>query len=189
MNGAAIDPALQLIARGALALLFVSTAAHKLRDGAAFRTALSGYDLVPAPWLGAAATLLLGAEIGVAAGLWLPASARGAALAGAALLALYAAAITVNLRRGRRDIDCGCAGPARRQPISGALVVRNLVLAAAALSCALPVSPRALTWLDGATVVAGVAALALLYSAIDGLLANAPRSAALVSGAHEAAHA
>ena len=40
-----------------------------------------------------------------------------AAAAAALLLALYAGAIGVNLARGRRDIDCGCGGPASRQPI------------------------------------------------------------------------
>jgi len=38
------------------------------------------------------------------------------------LLALYTLAVVVNLARGRREIDCGCFGPAARQPLSAALV-------------------------------------------------------------------
>jgi hypothetical protein len=78
--------------------------------------------------------------------------------------------MAVNLRRGRRDVDCGCFGPARRRPISSTLVARNVALAAAALTVALPVQPRALIWIDAVTITAGVLLLALLYAAIDGLL-------------------
>jgi hypothetical protein len=177
-----MDPAVQLIARGALALLFGWSAAHKLRDVEGFRAALEGYELLPRRWAVPAGALLIAGEVGVAAGLLLPRVAPVAALGAAALLVLYAGAIAVNLRRGRHDIDCGCGGPAGRQPISAALVVRNGVLAAAAIGSALPAQSRSLTWLDGTTVVAAVATLALLYAAVDGLLLNrrdhSPRSGA-----------
>jgi hypothetical protein len=194
----ALDPALRLLLRAALTLLFGWAAAHKLRDVASFRAAIDAYELLPPVWSVPAGVALIAAEVGVAAGLWLPRVAPVAAIAAALLLALYAGAIGVNLVRGRRDIDCGCAGPAHRQPISAALVLRNVVLAVAALAAALPAAPRALTWVDGVTVVAGVAALALLYGAADGVLANAPRLRALAHvhaldtapapGATEAAH-
>jgi len=179
MSTPALDPALQLLLRAALSLLFAAAATHKLRDVASFRTALERYELLPSLWSVPAGVALIAAEVGIAAGLWLPRVAPVAALAAAALLALYAGAIGVNLARGRRDIDCGCAGPARRQPISAALVRRNGVLAAAALVSALPGAPRGLTWVDGVTVIAGVTALGCLYAAVDGLLATAPRMAAL----------
>jgi uncharacterized membrane protein YphA (DoxX/SURF4 family) len=167
-----MDPAVQLIVRGALALLFGWAAAHKLRDVAGFRAALEGYDLLARRWAVPAGALLIASEVGVAAGLLLPRVAPLAALAGAALLVLYAVAIAVNLRRGRRDIDCGCGGPAGRQTISGGLVVRNGVLALAALGSAAPAHARSLTWVDGPTIVAAVATVALLYTAVDGLLLN-----------------
>jgi hypothetical protein len=167
-----MDPAVQLIVRGALALLFGWAAAHKLRDVAGFRAALEGYDLLARRWAVPAGALLIASEVGVAAGLLLPRVAPLAALAGAALLVLYAVAIAVNLRRGRRDIDCGCGGPAGRQTISGGLVVRNGVLALAALGSAAPAHARSLTWVDGPTIVAALATVALLYTAVDGLLLN-----------------
>jgi len=195
MIGTGVDPTLQLVARAGLSLLLGWSGAHKLRDVGAFRAALEGYELLPPRWAVPAGAGLIAAEVGIASGLLLPRVAGVAALAAAGLLTLYAAAIAINLVRGRRDIDCGCAGPAGRQPISAGLVARNAALAAVALVGAVPTAARPLTWLDGVTVLAGVAALGLLYAAADGLLANAPRSAALghvhafeTSPAHEGAH-
>lgn len=171
MNTLAIDPTVSLIIRAALSLLFGSAAAHKLRDVASFRIAVERYELLPPLWAVPVGAALIAAEVAIAVGLWLPRVAPVAAVAAAALLALYAVAIAVNLRRGRRDLDCGCGGPAGRRPISGWLVVRNGVVAAAAVAGALPVTARALTWVDWVTVASGVVTVALLYVAGDGLAA------------------
>lgn len=187
MNLPALDPALQLTARLGLSLLFGSAAAHKLRDVARFHAAVDGYALLPPLWSVPFGAGLVAAELGVAVGLCLPRVAPGAALIGTALLLMYAGAIGVNLVRGRRDIDCGCAGPARRQPLSAALVVRNALLAAAAVATVLPSGGRPWAWVDAVTVVAGVGAVALLYIATDGLLANAARPLRR-SGSLEAVH-
>lgn len=180
----ALDPILHVTLRATLALLFVWSASHKLRDVTGFRAALANYQLVPDRWLGSTAMLLTAAELGIAIGLCFPASGARAAFAAAGLLALYAAAIATNLVRGRRDIDCGCAGVAGQHPLSAALVARNGILGAAALASALPVAPRSLTWVDGMTACASVAMLALLYAAVDGLMANAPHSRSLSRTTH-----
>ena len=169
MSAVGLDPALQVICRAALSLLFGSAALHKLRDVQGFRQALEAYDLVPRPWAVPAGAGVVAAEVGIAAGLWLPRVAPMAALTGAALLIVYATAIGVNLVRGRRDIDCGCGGPAGGQPISGRLVVRNALLVAVAVTSALPAGSRPLLWFDAVTVVAAVATTALLYAAADQL--------------------
>jgi hypothetical protein len=100
-------------------------------------------------------------------------------LLAAGLLAVYTGAIAINLARGRRDIDCGCAGPALREPLSGWLLGRNGILLAAALACLVPLRPRPLVWVDALTVTGAVAALAAFYGALDRLVANAPRLAHL----------
>ena len=179
MSAPTVDPALQLTIRAGLSLLFAWAAAHKVRDAARFRATVASYALLPGNWTGAAAALLIAGELSVAVALWIPPLMRSAAAAAAALLLLYAGAIAVNLLRGRRDVDCGCAGAARRQPISGWLVGRNLVLAAAALFATLPAAARTLTWIDAVTIAAGATAAALLYAAVDALLANGPRVALL----------
>ncbi|MBW2724378.1 MAG: methylamine utilization protein MauE, partial [Deltaproteobacteria bacterium] len=98
------------------------------------------------------------------------------------VLCLYSLAIGINLARGRRDIDCGCAGPLARQTLHEMLVARNLVYAALALGAAAPMSLRAFGWLDGLTIGFGVVALFALAVAIDGLAAMAARTT--TSGAH-----
>jgi len=173
----ALDPALRAALRCALALLWLVSAHHKLRDPARFRDALAGYRLIPAPAVHVFAAGIAALELGLGLALLLPAAGPAPALATAALLALYALAIATNLVRGRRAIDCGCG--ARPQPLGEGLVARNAVLVGVALAAALPAAGRALTWLDLATIGGGAAALAALYAAADAALANGVRSRAL----------
>jgi hypothetical protein len=176
----AVDATVTLTLRAALAVLFCSAAAHKLRDLPRFRSALAAYRLVPSRCLRVFATVLIAAEIGVGGGLLAPGVGHRAALAAAGMLLVYSAAIGINLLRGRRLIDCGCLGAAARRPLNWGLLARNAVLMAAALIGALPGAVRGPTWIDAVTVGAGVATLALLYGAVDGLMANAPWIGALV---------
>jgi hypothetical protein len=171
----ALDPVVGGILWLGLSLLFLGAALHKLRDAAGFRAALAGYELVPRRLLAPAALALALAEAAAGAGLLLP-SLRSLALGLALiLLAAYTAAIGANLLRGRREIDCGCAGPAARQPLSEGLVLRNLALALAAGAGLLPVAERPLQWLDVGTIALGAAACTALYRACDRLLANQAR--------------
>jgi hypothetical protein len=174
-----VDPAVQWLLRVALSLLLARAAAHKLADVGAFRRTFEAYGLVPPAWSVPAGAALIGLECGLAVGLWLPRIAPWAALGCAALLAVYGGAMALTLVRGRRDLDCGCAGPAHRQPIRSTLVARNALLATAALVAALPAGVRPLGWLDALTIAGGAAVLACCYLAVDDLLAVAPRAAAL----------
>ena len=170
-----MDPAIDLTIRAALALLFAAAAAHKLRDMAAFRGTFADYRLLP----DAAAWAVPAAEAAVALLLVAPATSAVGKAGAVALLVAYAAAIGVNLARGRRHIDCGCAGPHARRPIGPGLVVRNTVLAAAALAALAPVYDRPLVWVDALTVSGAVMALAALYVAADRLMAYGPALARL----------
>jgi methylamine utilization protein MauE len=172
-----MDPAIDLTVRAALALLLVVAALHKLRDPRRFAATLAEYRLLPGRLSGAASVLLVAAELATAAALG--ADRRLGLAAAAALLGLYAGAIAINLARGRRHIDCGCAGPAARRPISTWLVARNLALAGVALTALAPVAPRPLLWIDGVTVAAATVALAACWAATDRLLALAPGLARL----------
>ena len=161
-----LDPALYWTLRASLSALLLSAAAHKLRDLRAFDAAVAAYELVPRRGGPAIARLIVASELGVTVGLWLT-SAAAPALIAAMLLTTYTAAIAINLVRGRRDIDCGCAGPAGRMPIGPELLVRNLILIAASLASALPVVSRQIRWLDTLTIVGGTAVLAMLYAAAN----------------------
>jgi hypothetical protein len=168
-----MDPVIDLILRGALALLFLVAAAHKLREPTRFRDTLVDFRLIPAALGPSVATLLIVAEVVTAALLLVEVRRPTGFVAAVALLVLYAGAIAINLFRGRRDIDCGCAGPALRHPLSGALVARNAFIAAvAAAACTIATEPRRLVWVDALTVVAAVSTMAALYSAVDRMLAQ-----------------
>jgi hypothetical protein len=174
-----VDPVLVQVVRGLIALVFAMAIVHKLRAPRDFLETVRGYALVPrtlAAWV--AAPLLLG-ELAIAAGALLPAAQAQATALAIVLLVVYAASISINLARGRRYIDCGCSGPAARQPLSLWLVLRNLALAGAALATFMPESPRALGALDVFTIAAGVFGLYALYAATNLLLAYGPRTKAL----------
>lgn len=174
-----IDPAVCALLAGAFALLFASAALHKLLDAGRFAAAFHAYELVP-PELGWLARLVPVLELAIAAALLTAGSRTGGAAAGAALLLAYASAIGVNLGRGRRDLDCGCAGPGASQPIGLWMVWRNLLLALLLATLLLPPASRPLTVADALTIGAGTAVAALLYMSLDALLGRAvPRTARL----------
>ncbi len=183
----ALDPALRVALRAALALLFLWAALHKLRDVAGFKGALAGYELLPQRCLGTFACVMIATELLLAptllGGVGLlqdqPGVGIAAALGAAGLLCVYSGAIVVNLLRGRRHIDCGCFGAAKRRPLGLGLVARNAILIILAAASALPATSRNLTWIDSVTIGAGVAVLAFLYAAVDGLMATGPRIAGL----------
>lgn len=170
-----LDPAVGALVTLALAALFASAAAHKLRHPGLFRATLSAYRLVPRALEVPIAAGLAGLEAALAPALLLPASRPFAACAGSALLAVYALAIAANLRRGRRHIDCGCGGAGERRPIHAGLVWRNGALAVLLLAAAIPWSLRPWAAADAITVLLGALAAILLYRSIDTLFAAAAR--------------
>src|SRR5262245_53685893 len=134
-----MDPVLDLTFRAGLALLFAVAALHKLRDPRGFAATLADYRLLPEGIASVAGIVLVGAELTVVVALVV--DRRAGLMGAAALLVLYAAAMAINLARGRRHIDCGCAGPAARRSSSGRLGARNLILATLALAPPVPVLP------------------------------------------------
>lgn len=165
-----IDPVIQLSVRLIVVAVFGLAVLHKWRDPRVFRALLDDYRLVPESLTGFAAAGLILAETLVVVGV-----ALGVPIAywsAVALLALYTVAISVNLIRGRRDIDCGCAGPAARQNLSGWLVLRNGGLIALASVLLWPVGSRTLLWLDGVSVLATAAGFLVIYHTANQLAAT-----------------
>ncbi|MEI8359505.1 MAG: MauE/DoxX family redox-associated membrane protein [Deltaproteobacteria bacterium] len=175
----AIDPVFAVALRGATALLLLRAALHKVRDADGFRSALAGYALLPVRLEAMAARVLPALEFTAALLLVGPKTARSGAALAAALLGAYTLAIAVNLVRGRRDLDCGCGGPAGGLRIGGGLLARNALLLAATALCAAPLQPRVPAWLDAFSILGGIAALSALHAASEPLMATAPGRAAL----------
>jgi hypothetical protein len=169
-----MDPAIDITLRVAVALLFLAAARHKLRDLRRFRATLAEYRLLPDGLVPVTAVVIAGTEVALCGALLAPSLRAPALLSAAGLLLVYGGAIGVNLARGRREIDCGCAGPAVRRPISGWLVARNGAVAAAAMTGLAPLAARPLVWPDALTVAGATAALAALYASVDRLIVHAP---------------
>jgi hypothetical protein len=177
-----MDPAIEYTLRFSFALLLGAAAAHKLRDLARFRATLVEYDILPAATARGAAIALATLESALAAMLASGVAVAAAAACVCALMLAYAAAISANVARGRTDLDCGCMGPAARVPVSPALVIRNLLLAAAAAVLLVPGSTRAAHWIDAASALVATLALAASWLATEKMLVLAPRAAKLRAG-------
>lgn len=169
-----IDPIFIIASAIAIAVLLASAATHKVRAPARFARQLADYQLLPQALVRPSARLVPVVELGIAFALLVPVSRSWAALAAAGLLALYAAAIGINLWRGRADIDCGCAGPDQAQPLRPVLLARNSALVALALLASVAPVARDLTLFDGFVTLAAAAVALLIYAAADDLLANSP---------------
>ncbi len=166
-----VDPLLQWIVALGLALLFAGAAWHKRSAPAHFRAQLGAYELLPEPLLKPAAAMLPWLELATALGLVIVPLRSGAGAAALILLLAYAAGMLVNLLRGRRDIDCGCGGPA--QPLSYGLVLRNLILAGGAAVLLMPAAQRAIGMADMLLLGALLALLSLTYAAVGQIFSNA----------------
>lgn len=162
-----LDPWLGAWLAACLAWVFWPAAWHKWRDPAGFEAALRAYRVLPTRWLPLGRVLpgleaLAGALL---VGGWVVDGLRApGALIAASLLALYAAAMSINLVRGR-VLDCGCGGAP--QPLSWGLVVRNGVLAAMAIAAGLPAASRAWQIGDLLMLVPAVLLFAVVFAAMN----------------------
>jgi len=178
-----MDPVITVIISICMSLLFGMAAMHKLKAPAVFRAALDDYELIPSYLLSVSSIVLIILELSAAILLLIPRTQTAGLALTAALLSAYAAGISINLYRGRRDIDCGCNGPATTQALSWWLVSRNLVFLGLVVLAMEPAMERSLNWLDLFTIVLGILVASGLYLGFNQLLAQAPRLAALRSGA------
>ncbi|WP_017667407.1 MauE/DoxX family redox-associated membrane protein [Sandarakinorhabdus sp. AAP62] len=159
----------------AVALLLAVAGIDKLRRRDLLPGVIANYRLLPDALVAPAALALPVAELAVAAGLLLG-MAPIAPLAAIALLLIFAAAMAINIGRGRRHIDCGCGHAGLRQSLGWGQVLRNLVLAAALLP-ALLADRAALGAADLAVAMAAGVVLylfMLMISALGALNISAP---------------
>lgn len=155
-----------------LSYLFVSGGWQKLADTAYFHRVITDYQILPANWSPWLARGLPIVEICAGLALLIPAIRLPALISVALLLAGYTFAMGLNIARGRRDLDCGCAGPGQEQTISGWLLVRNLLLISLALLSGSALQTLSLGWVSWSVALLGTTVLALLYHTFNQLIAN-----------------
>jgi peroxiredoxin len=122
---------LLLLARLALSAVFAIAGISKLVDLPASRQAIIDFG-VPERLAKPLGWLLPIVEIATAVTLLFIESAWQAGITALSLLGLFIIAISVNLARGRKP-DCKCFGQVHSAPISGSLIIRNLIFSALAL--------------------------------------------------------
>lgn len=127
MAAVAVDLVVQALGFFA-ALVLLRAALHKVLDRHRFAGILASYRILPDRAAPVVAGLLPGAEAVIVLALVIPQTRSLGLLGAAALVAAYAAAMALNLARGRVILDCGCGGPPA--PLSWGLVGRNVLLAA-----------------------------------------------------------
>jgi Methylamine utilisation protein MauE len=161
------------------ALLFARAAVFKLRDVEAFADTLAAYRILPIDLVEPVARILPALEAACALALLAPWTRSAGEFAAAGLLTVFALAMAVNLMRGRRDIDCGCGDPSRRQPLAWSLVTRNLTFAAALVACAFAPggSLGFIGWLMAGAAAAGLMLLLLCHEAFSALPGRSGRAA------------
>ncbi|MEU4312162.1 MauE/DoxX family redox-associated membrane protein [Nocardia sp. NPDC024068] len=93
---------------GAVGTVLVIAGVPKVADRARMERSVRGYRLLPDPLVPVVAAALPWAEIVLGAALVLGVVPRVSGFAAAGLFLAFFLALTVNLLRGRRDLDCGC---------------------------------------------------------------------------------
>ncbi|MFV0275634.1 MAG: MauE/DoxX family redox-associated membrane protein [Parahaliea sp.] len=155
------------------AWLFGLSAWHKWSDLSFYGALVANYLGSPVPR--SLVALLAAGEGALAVLLLLPATRALGLACAAGLLFAYALMMGSKLLQGRRDLRCGCAGPAAELTLSPALVLRNLICAALCLG-AIAVVPAPLGMVSTLALALSVACfLVLLYLCCEQLLDNAQR--------------
>ncbi|HEX7852917.1 MAG TPA: MauE/DoxX family redox-associated membrane protein [Burkholderiales bacterium] len=140
------------------ATLFIGAGLAKVRDLRRFVLVVADYRVLPTGLALPIGWALPPLEITTGVLLIFGAAKPGAAIIAALMLLVFAAAIAINLRRGRTGIDCGCSFGSGGSTVHSAQVAQNALLALLLLVTAgadVPSSP--LLW-----AMASAAGVALL---------------------------
>jgi len=171
-----LDPLIVKTISIGLGLMFLLAAYHKLSEGPQFQVTLLEYQLLPESLIAPISRIIPIVEILLGSSWLLSFYQQGlTAIGSAILLGIYALAIGVNIHRGRVHFDCGCGFAGKNeneQYLSGGLILRNMILMAAALITLLPAGSRELGFGDYLTLAAALLAAALLFGAANQLLTN-----------------
>jgi hypothetical protein len=159
-------------------IVFVEAGLAKLRHRDLVPGVVANYRLLPESLVVPVATVLpvveLALGLGLVASVFTGGVLRLLGLPASALFVVFAAAMAINIRRGRKAIDCGCGRSQLRQPLHWGLVLRNLVLAALVAVHAVPVaSGVSVTLADIALALASGAAVFLMFLLFNALAALA----------------
>ncbi len=164
------DPVVVSAFGSAVGILLCVGALMKLRDVELFGHVVGNYGLLTERQARVFARAFPAAELVSGLGLILAPTLRASLPLSLAVLAVASGGVLVNLLRGRTSFDCGCG--LGTQNISGGLLLRNLVLAAAIVIGTRDPLVRALGALDYLSCLGMLLGLLGLYVCANQLLSN-----------------
>lgn len=170
---------MDLTLRIILALVLATAAVTKMRAPSALLAAVGEHGVPPA-LRRPAAFALVAAELGLAAALLVPATARAGGVGTAALGLVFTASLGAMRLRGRRRAPCRCFGGAKERPVA-VLMMRSLTLAGAGAIVASGVADR--SWPSSqALVAAALVVLALVVAVLVVLVLALFRQVGVLEG-------
>lgn len=159
-----------------VSMVFAIAAFTKVTAWGELPAVVQNFRVLPRALTLPVALVLPPVEAAIAVGMPFEGTRPIAAALAVLLLAVFGAALAINLRRGRHQIDCGCFRSGLNQPISVAVILRNLILALCALLL-LPggpaPSPSPLAWVIAS---GGAATLFLCFLSVGPLFRAPPPS-------------
>lgn len=144
-----------LIGRFTVATVLLLAAIPKLTDRAMFERTLVAYSLIPRRLQRHAAGWIPSVELAIGIALFVGLFVAQMAVMAALLIATFALAVAINVKRGR-DIDCGCSfGSLSQRKVGWRLVFGDLLLVSTSIFVAVE-SPDVLTLAGGSEVPSGL---------------------------------
>ena len=153
-------------------LIFFHAGFSKFRHAADYIDIMAAY--LGRPVKGWTVTAVGTSEMVLALLLLVPATASIAAMCCSFLLIMYAGFMWRQIRAGRKDLRCGCSGPAAEARIAPELVLRNLLVAVPLLGVA-SLSPSFNSWVVVSLGTALGLFLVLIYLSTDQIIVNRQR--------------
>jgi hypothetical protein len=167
-----LDPIYSYIVVILAAFVFAHAATHKVLDYTRHVGIVADYRVMPAWFVPLLAPLVIILEYAAAILALLPATRPTGLILAAGLLLAYLFSIGLNLLRGRTSIDCGCGWGSQAHPISGWLLIRNLLFIAITLMALLPLANRSMHLADWILIALASSAVIATYYIGDLLIAN-----------------
>lgn len=133
--------------------------------------AISGYELLPPSLINVFLLMQVTFEGGVFISLFLFPFSDMPKIMAVFLIGVYSIAIFINLLRGKKEVDCGCYGPYRKEVIHWSLLLRNSLFIFFLSLGVIDPSERMLSFLDWIVCALTALSLILLFK-LSGALKN-----------------
>jgi len=116
-----------------LSVVFIISSVSKMAQPKRFAATITSFKIIPSTLAQPAAFALIGAEAAIAILLLIGWQTRFFALLYAILMLIFMVAVSLNILRGKKDLDCGCFGAKQRSKVNFKLLLKEFGLFVIAL--------------------------------------------------------